>query len=80
MVFEAKKPVWDFNTKSFRLNFGGKAKISSVKNIQIVHKKHSENIYLQLAKQNKTDYLLDFYGPFSPMQAFAIAIANIDHT
>ena len=67
MIFVDKKPIWDTNTKSFKLNFGGKAKLSSVKNIQIVSKRNKNAVYLQLAKQNKNDFLIDFYGPFSPM-------------
>jgi hypothetical protein len=33
---------------------------------------------LQLAKQDKHTFLLDFYGPFSPLQAFALALVSVD--
>jgi len=33
ITFESKKPTWDPATKSFKMNFGGKAKKASVKNI-----------------------------------------------
>ena len=79
ITFEDKRPTWDANTKSFKLNFGGKAKCSSVKNIQLVAVRQKDTLYLQMTKRNKHDFLLDFYGPFSPIQAFAMAIANIDH-
>jgi len=46
IIFVDKKPVWDLNTKSFKLNFGGKAKLASVKNIQIVSKRQKEAVYL----------------------------------
>lgn len=79
MCFEDKMPSWDNTTKSFKLNFGGKAKIASIKNLQIVSKRNKNTVYLQMAKQSKNEFLLDFYGPFSPIQAMAMAIANIDY-
>ena len=37
-----------------------------------------ELVYLQVVKEGKNVYSLDFFGPFSPIQAFAMALAEID--
>ena len=79
LVFADRTPDWDPESKCFKMSFGGKAKVASVKNMQLVSKRQVNTIYLQLVKYDKNTFLLDFYGPFSPLQAFAMAIANIDH-
>ena len=42
------------------------------------YERDKELVYLQVVKESKSVYNLDFFGPFSPIQAFAVALANID--
>ena len=42
------------------------------------HVRDSELVYLQVVKESTNVYSLDFFGPFSPIQAFSIALADID--
>ena len=43
-----KQPVWNEDTESFVLNFGGRVTKASVKNFQIIHEDHPEYIIMQV--------------------------------
>jgi tubby-related protein 1 len=63
----------------FRLNFKGRVKTPSVKNFQLTHIDSSEEVVLQFGKVNSDSFHLDFQGPFTPLQAFAVALAQFNN-
>ncbi|CAD8186443.1 unnamed protein product [Paramecium pentaurelia] len=78
-IFMNRKPKWNEKTKSFTLNFYDRVKVSSIKNFQLIQiNEQPEQIYIQLGKENDGKFNLDFQKPFSPLQAFMIALANYD--
>lgn len=62
----------------YSLNFNGRAKISSVKNCQIVENNRvaTSPVLLQIGKVGADRFNLDFRAPFSPKLAFALAISQ----
>ncbi|CAD8177018.1 unnamed protein product [Paramecium octaurelia] len=78
-IFMNRKPKWNEKTKSFTLNFYDRVKVSSIKNFQLIQiNEQPEQIYVQLGKENDGKFNLDFQSPFSPLQAFMVALANYD--
>jgi tubby-related protein 1 len=61
------------------LNFHGRVDKASVKNFQLVDERDEEKIYLQFGRISETNFNLDFQWPFSPFQAFAIALSSFDN-
>jgi|UniRef100_K3WNH4 tubby-related protein 1 len=86
-VFENKEPVFD--NGFYRLNFNGRVSVPSVKNFQLVRqssngntgaaaKAETETVYLQFGKVDDKKFHLDFRAPLTPLQAFAIALAQFN--
>ncbi len=50
----------------------------SVKNFQLAKGLHDDNVYLQFGKVDKDVFHLDFQSPYTPFQAFAVAISQFN--
>ncbi|DAZ92476.1 TPA: hypothetical protein N0F65_012706 [Lagenidium giganteum] len=85
-VFETKEPV--FESGFYRLNFQGRVSVPSVKNFQLVRTKDigtastspfdapEGTVFLQFGKVDDHSFHLDFRAPITPIQAFAVALAQ----
>ncbi|XP_071957096.1 tubby-related protein 4-like [Antedon mediterranea] len=69
-----KAPLWNENTQVYQLDFGGRVTQESAKNFQV---EHNDKQVLQFGRIDGHAYTLDFQYPFSSIQAFAVALANI---
>ena len=76
-VLETKKPIWDDVHHQRILNFHGRVKSSSIKNIQLVDPKETRKVLLQFGRVDHNTFILDYKHPFSAVQAFAVAITMI---
>jgi tubby-related protein 1 len=52
---------------------------ASVKNFQLIDDLDENKIYLQFGKVTELTFNVDFQWPFSPMQAFALALSSFDY-
>lgn len=69
-----KAPVWNFSSHVYQLDFGGRVTQESAKNFQI---EHNDEQVLQFGRVSTDTYTLDFQYPFSAVQAFGVALANV---
>ena len=82
-------PEWDYEYKTYKLNFNGRVKKSCKKNF-ILKFKNSKNCIktnnneiinnerlLQCGKIDDSCFALDFISPLSPFEAFSISISSI---
>ncbi|KAK3233178.1 hypothetical protein CYMTET_56512, partial [Cymbomonas tetramitiformis] len=58
--------------------WGGRVKVPSVKNFQLVLQADQDAVVLLFGKMGKNIYACDFTYPLSAHQAFAIALSSID--
>lgn len=65
--------------QAFVLNFNGRVDKASVKNFQLIDNEDENRIYLQFGRVGDQEFTLDFQWPFSPMQAFAVALTSFDN-
>lgn len=65
--------------QAFVLNFNGRVDKASVKNFQLIDNEDENRIYLQFGRVGDQEFTLDFQWPFSPMQAFAVALSSFDN-
>ena len=79
LSFINKSPKWNENVQAFVLNFNGRVDMASVKNFQLIDERDDTKVYLQFGKTGKHDFNLDFQWPFSPVQAFGIAMTSFDY-
>ncbi len=66
--------LWNEQSQVYQLDFGGRVTLESAKNFQIEFKGKQ---VIQFGRIENNCYTLDFEWPFSPLQAFAVALANI---
>lgn len=78
VILTNKKPVFSQETESFVLNFSGRVTKPSVKNFQIAHPNDPDYVSLTFGKTGDDDFILDFKFPWTPLQAFAIALSALD--
>ncbi|KAG8461633.1 hypothetical protein KFE25_001251 [Diacronema lutheri] len=76
MVVLSKQPRYNNSTGKYSLNFAGRVKLASVKNVQMVYA-GQEEVLMQFGKIGKNDFILDFQYPFTPMQAFAFGLTSL---
>jgi len=76
LVMQSKQPKYNNTTGKYSLNFNGRVKLASVKNVQMVFQ-GQEEVLLQFGKTGKNDFILDFTHPFTPMQAFAFGLTSL---
>lgn len=67
------------DVQAFVLNFNGRVDKASVKNFQLIDDKDENKVYLQFGRVGDQLFNLDFQWPFSPVQAFAIALTSFDN-
>lgn len=60
----------------YQLNFGGRVKVASIKNFQMVHPTETEDVRIQFGKVSGDAFVLDFQAPLSACQALSIALAQ----
>jgi len=76
MVLQSKQPKYNNTTGKYSLNFAGRVRMASVKNVQMVYT-GQEEVLMQFGKTGKNDFILDFQHPFTPMQAFAFGLTSL---
>ncbi|GMT28681.1 hypothetical protein PFISCL1PPCAC_19978 [Pristionchus fissidentatus] len=69
-----KTPFWNEHNQVYQLDFGGRVTQESAKNFQI---EFDGTQSLQFGRIEGGAYTLDFRRPFTPIQAFSIALASI---
>ncbi|KAK6295545.1 hypothetical protein J4Q44_G00347710 [Coregonus suidteri] len=73
-VMTNKQPLWNEATQVYQLDFGGRVTQESAKNFQI---ELEGRPVMQFGRIDGNAYILDFQYPFSAVQAFAVALANV---
>ena len=77
-VYQNKEPVWREDIKANVLNFGGRVKLASMKNFQMVSAKDVSNVIMQFGRVDRESFILDFKAPLCPLQALAIALSSFN--
>ena len=73
-VLHNKPPIWNETSQVYQLDFGGRVTQESAKNFQI---EYAGKQVMQFGRIDSNAYTLDFEWPFTTVQAFSIALANI---
>ncbi|KAL1506150.1 hypothetical protein ABEB36_005566 [Hypothenemus hampei] len=73
-VMHNKAPMWNESSQVYQLDFGGRVTQESAKNFQIEFRGKQ---VMQFGRIDSNAYTLDFQYPFSALQAFAVALANV---
>ncbi|XP_013385175.1 tubby-related protein 4 isoform X2 [Lingula anatina] len=73
-VMHNKAPIWNEANQVYQLDFGGRVTQESAKNFQIEWRGKQ---VMQFGRIDVHAYTLDFQHPFSAIQAFAVALANV---
>ncbi|KAM9708597.1 tubby-related protein 4 isoform 1-T1 [Menidia menidia] len=73
-VMANKQPLWNEATQVYQLDFGGRVTQESAKNFQI---ELDGRQVMQFGRIDGNAYILDFQYPFSAVQGFAVALANV---
>eukprot|EP00041_Stephanoeca_diplocostata_P001587 m.20576 g.20576 ORF g.20576 m.20576 type:complete len:390 (+) comp12170_c0_seq1:222-1391(+) len=75
-------PDYDADRREFTLEYHGRARVSSVKNFQLIADSYGgspdHTPLLRLGKESGDVFNLDFRWPLSPLQAFAIALTSFE--
>jgi tubby-related protein 1 len=84
MDYFNKPPIWNERksypgVQAFVLNFNGRVDKASVKNFQLIDNVDENHIYLQFGRVGDNLFTLDFQWPFSPLQAFGVALSSLDN-
>ncbi|VDK17270.1 unnamed protein product [Anisakis simplex] len=74
LTMQNKAPFWNEASQVYQLDFGGRVTQESAKNFQI---EFCDKQVMQFGRIENGAYTLDFRGPFSAVQAFAVALASI---
>ncbi|XP_068631348.1 tubby-related protein 4 [Battus philenor] len=74
LLMHNKAPMWNENSQVYQLDFGGRVTQESAKNFQI---EYLGKQVMQFGRIDGNAYTLDFQYPFSALQAFAVALANV---
>lgn len=76
--FINKPPRWNDQVGAYVLNFNGRVTMASVKNFQLIAPADHERVALQFGRVGKNEFTMDLRWPFSPLQAFAVALSSFD--
>ncbi|XP_011309867.1 tubby-related protein 4 isoform X2 [Fopius arisanus] len=74
LVMHNKAPMWNEASQVYQLDFGGRVTQESAKNFQIEYRGKQ---VMQFGRIDGNAYTLDFQYPFSALQAFSVALANV---
>ena len=74
IILNSKTPTWNEQHMIYQLDFGGRVTTKSAKNFQL---ELNEKQVLQFGRIENGSFILDFQAPFSPIQAFSVALANL---
>ncbi|CAF0715602.1 unnamed protein product [Brachionus calyciflorus] len=75
-----KRPEYDPESKTFIMDFNGRAELPSTNNIQLILKDDTnKKVALQIGKLKEKTYSLDFSYPFSIFSAFGLAVSCLSH-
>ncbi|XP_011641638.1 tubby-related protein 4 [Pogonomyrmex barbatus] len=74
LIMHNKAPMWNESSQVYQLDFGGRVTQESAKNFQIEFRGRQ---VMQFGRIDGNAYTLDFQYPFSALQAFAVALANV---
>merc|ERR1740121_2584558 len=73
-------PKWSARLKAPTLDFGGRCKVSSVRNFQMTSNSSGqcafEDVAFMFGKLDSELFLVEFKGVLSPVQAFALALTT----
>lgn len=76
-ILESRLPKWNGRTKTYELQFHGRAKLASARNFQLVHRGgQRERPVLLYGKLDDDVFALDFAHPLSILQSFAIVLTT----
>jgi hypothetical protein len=81
MFLVNKIPAWDPELRVHTLKYHHRALVKSVKNFQLVvdsHRRKSPPVLLRFGKVTDNKFNLDFRGPLTPLQAFALALTAFE--
>ncbi|KAF0683536.1 Aste57867_24393 [Aphanomyces stellatus] len=74
-----KPPVWIESLEAYCLDFGGRVAAASVKNFLLSHPDDMDKTMMLFGRtSDRQVYSMDYRHPFSPVQAFAIALSSMD--
>ncbi|RLN95970.1 hypothetical protein BBJ28_00012268 [Nothophytophthora sp. Chile5] len=74
-----KPPVWIESLEAYCLDFGGRVAAASVKNFLLSHPDDMDKTLMLFGRtQDRQVYSMDYAHPFTPVQAFAIALSSMD--
>jgi len=74
-----KPPVWIESLEAYCLDFGGRVAAASVKNFLLSHPDDMEKTLMLFGRtSDRQVYSMDYRHPFSPVQAFSIALSSMD--
>ena len=82
-VFMNKDPVWSEEQQMPVLDFFGRAELASSKNMQLTTRDVDDDdldYHFLMGKVDDDDFNVDFCGPFSALQAAAIAVIVFDNS
>eukprot|EP00792_Barthelona_sp_PAP020_P004264 TRINITY_DN2004_c0_g1_i1.p1 TRINITY_DN2004_c0_g1~~TRINITY_DN2004_c0_g1_i1.p1 ORF type:complete len:374 (+),score=85.99 TRINITY_DN2004_c0_g1_i1:410-1531(+) len=79
-----KQPTWNEERQVYSLSFNGRVTRGSIKNFQVTMNEEDRErlnipvndgeFILQFGKTGKDSFILDFSAPFTPLQAFSLAM------
>uniref|UniRef100_A0AAV1UB09 RING-type domain-containing protein n=1 Tax=Peronospora matthiolae TaxID=2874970 RepID=A0AAV1UB09_9STRA len=74
-----KPPVWIESLEAYCLDFGGRVAAASVKNFLLSHPHDMDKTLMLFGRtEDRQVYSMDYAHPFTPVQAFAIALSSMD--
>lgn len=74
-----KPPVWIDSLEAYCLDFGGRVAAASVKNFLLSHPDDIDKTLMLFGRtQDRQVYSMDYSHPFTPVQAFAVALSSMD--
>jgi hypothetical protein len=77
--YHNRDPIWDPQYNSWTLNFGGRVKMKSARNFQLMEDNETTvHNYLVFGRLDPNTFILDYRYPFNTVQAFCLALSALD--
>jgi len=77
--WEELTPMRTIDGEKSRLDFQERAPLESHKNVQVILEQQGRRQTLQFGKLSKDEFSMDVQSPLSPVQAFGLFLATIEH-